>query len=233
MREIFFLSCGGFVAPGLVMRPLGPEALKASWLSNTVGVAVRDNGDIVLVDAGWDGETCASPARTWGTRERPPSDSGSARRTPSHRSCGRWARSLEGSRHRGDPPALRSRGRSPGLPERRGRRLAARAQGVLGRPARQPLSCARPGPRRSHPRRGPRRHALRTASRAAPTRSARGTWSCSTRRATRPATSPWPFEVREARSCTWATPCTRAGSSVCRRRGLACWPAGSRGVARR
>jgi glyoxylase-like metal-dependent hydrolase (beta-lactamase superfamily II) len=66
MREIFFLSCGGFVAPGLVMRPLGPETLKASWLSNTVGVGVRDNGDIVLVDAGWDRETCASPARTLG-----------------------------------------------------------------------------------------------------------------------------------------------------------------------
>jgi glyoxylase-like metal-dependent hydrolase (beta-lactamase superfamily II) len=66
LRDVFFLSCGGFAAPGVAVRPLGQGRLKASWLTNTVGVAVRDNGDIVLVDAAWDGETCASPASTLG-----------------------------------------------------------------------------------------------------------------------------------------------------------------------
>jgi glyoxylase-like metal-dependent hydrolase (beta-lactamase superfamily II) len=35
-------------------------------MTNTVGVAVRDDGDIVLVDAGWDAETCQDPRRQIG-----------------------------------------------------------------------------------------------------------------------------------------------------------------------
>jgi glyoxylase-like metal-dependent hydrolase (beta-lactamase superfamily II) len=61
MRDLFFLTCGGFAPPGLAMRPLGKGSLRATWLSNTVAVAIRDNGDIVLVDAGWDTATCERP----------------------------------------------------------------------------------------------------------------------------------------------------------------------------
>jgi glyoxylase-like metal-dependent hydrolase (beta-lactamase superfamily II) len=35
-------------------------------MSNTVGVAVRDDGDVVLVDAGWAEATCAAPLREIG-----------------------------------------------------------------------------------------------------------------------------------------------------------------------
>jgi glyoxylase-like metal-dependent hydrolase (beta-lactamase superfamily II) len=73
MRDVFFLSCGEFVAPGAAIRPPAEWArrpLKAVRMTNTVGVAVRDNGDIVLVDAGWDGATCASPARELGRVRR-------------------------------------------------------------------------------------------------------------------------------------------------------------------
>jgi hypothetical protein len=66
LRDLFFLSCGGFVAPRVALQPLGKGGLKATRLTNTVAVVVRENGDVVLVDAGWDAATCASPARELG-----------------------------------------------------------------------------------------------------------------------------------------------------------------------
>lgn len=53
MRDCFFLTCGR----------LGPAPGR---LTNTVAVAVRDGGDVVLVDAGWSAEACADPARAIG-----------------------------------------------------------------------------------------------------------------------------------------------------------------------
>jgi glyoxylase-like metal-dependent hydrolase (beta-lactamase superfamily II) len=61
MRDLFFLTCGGFAPPELAIRPLGKGSLKTAWMSNTVAVAIRDNGDIVLVDAGLDTATCEEP----------------------------------------------------------------------------------------------------------------------------------------------------------------------------
>jgi len=66
MRDLFFLTCGGFVAPGLAIRPFGEAGLKGAWMSNTVAVVVRESGDLVLVDAGWDTATCEAPARALG-----------------------------------------------------------------------------------------------------------------------------------------------------------------------
>jgi len=53
LRDVFFLTCGR----------LGPAPGR---LTNTVAVAVRDSGDVVLVDVGWSAETCADPARHLG-----------------------------------------------------------------------------------------------------------------------------------------------------------------------
>jgi glyoxylase-like metal-dependent hydrolase (beta-lactamase superfamily II) len=39
-----------------------------AWMSNTVAVALRDDGDIVLVDCGWDAATCAAPRKEMGLR---------------------------------------------------------------------------------------------------------------------------------------------------------------------
>jgi glyoxylase-like metal-dependent hydrolase (beta-lactamase superfamily II) len=66
MRDLFFLTCGGFVPPALAIRPLAKTALKPVFLSNTVAVVVQDGGDIVLVDAGWDAATCEAPVREMG-----------------------------------------------------------------------------------------------------------------------------------------------------------------------
>jgi glyoxylase-like metal-dependent hydrolase (beta-lactamase superfamily II) len=66
MRDLFFLTCGGFSAPGFAVRPAGKGGLRAVRMSNTVAVAVRDDGDVVLVDAGWGAATCAEPAREIG-----------------------------------------------------------------------------------------------------------------------------------------------------------------------
>jgi glyoxylase-like metal-dependent hydrolase (beta-lactamase superfamily II) len=66
LRDVFFLTCGVFVAPGLAVLPLGRRAFSTVKLSNTVAVAVRPDGDLVLVDAGWSTETCARPARSLG-----------------------------------------------------------------------------------------------------------------------------------------------------------------------
>jgi glyoxylase-like metal-dependent hydrolase (beta-lactamase superfamily II) len=67
MREVFFLSSGTFVSPALAVgssRRVLPS--KKTTLSNTVAVAVRDSGDVVLVDVGWSAEACADPAGVLG-----------------------------------------------------------------------------------------------------------------------------------------------------------------------
>jgi glyoxylase-like metal-dependent hydrolase (beta-lactamase superfamily II) len=62
VRDVFFLSCGWFKAPAAVLEPLGRlPTLRAVRMSNTVGVVVRDNGDVVLVDCGWTRAQCARP----------------------------------------------------------------------------------------------------------------------------------------------------------------------------
>jgi glyoxylase-like metal-dependent hydrolase (beta-lactamase superfamily II) len=53
VRDCFFLTCGR----------LGPAPGR---LTNTVAVAVREDGDVVLVDTGWSAETCADPVRAIG-----------------------------------------------------------------------------------------------------------------------------------------------------------------------
>jgi glyoxylase-like metal-dependent hydrolase (beta-lactamase superfamily II) len=66
MRDLFFLTCGGFVAPGGAVRPLGRGSFSPTRLVNTVAVAVRHNGDLVLVDAGFSAYACASSGRSLG-----------------------------------------------------------------------------------------------------------------------------------------------------------------------
>lgn len=67
MRDVFFLSAGLFKAPAAVLEPLhGVPSLRPVTMSNTVGVVVRDSGDVVLVDCGWSREACAAPVRTLG-----------------------------------------------------------------------------------------------------------------------------------------------------------------------
>ena len=78
MRDIFFLTCGSFAVPAMfiepraalpplrsVMRGLTPR-VAMSTMTNTVGVAVRDDGNVVLVDAGWSLDACGEPARVIG-----------------------------------------------------------------------------------------------------------------------------------------------------------------------
>jgi glyoxylase-like metal-dependent hydrolase (beta-lactamase superfamily II) len=69
VQDIFFLTCGVMRSPAFASAPLSWKLLQARGeitLSNTVAVAVRDSGDIVLVDAGWSAETCADPKRVIG-----------------------------------------------------------------------------------------------------------------------------------------------------------------------
>ena len=66
LRDVFFLTCGVFVAPAPAVRPLGERPLSTVKLTNTVAVAVRPDGDLVLVDAGWSTDTCANPVRSLG-----------------------------------------------------------------------------------------------------------------------------------------------------------------------
>ena len=66
LRDVFFLTCGVFVAPAPAVLPLGRRVFSTVKLSNTVAVAVRPDGDLVLVDAGWSTETCARPVRALG-----------------------------------------------------------------------------------------------------------------------------------------------------------------------
>jgi glyoxylase-like metal-dependent hydrolase (beta-lactamase superfamily II) len=68
MREVFFLSCGHLKSPAAVLapKPSLANALATTSMSLTVAVVVRDNGDIVLVDAGFSAAACADPAGTLG-----------------------------------------------------------------------------------------------------------------------------------------------------------------------
>jgi glyoxylase-like metal-dependent hydrolase (beta-lactamase superfamily II) len=67
VRDLFFLTCGSFRVPAAAVEPRrGVPSLGTEELSNTVGVAVRDDGTVVLIDAGMSRETCASPRRTLG-----------------------------------------------------------------------------------------------------------------------------------------------------------------------
>lgn len=61
MRDVFFLTCGAMHAPGIAFRPRDAHAVLPVTLSNTVMVAVRDDGDVALVDVGWSSEACAHP----------------------------------------------------------------------------------------------------------------------------------------------------------------------------
>jgi glyoxylase-like metal-dependent hydrolase (beta-lactamase superfamily II) len=66
-QDIFFLTCGTLRAPEFAVGPsVRVSPLRAVRLSLTVGVVVRKNGDVVLVDAGWSEETCAHPVRSMG-----------------------------------------------------------------------------------------------------------------------------------------------------------------------
>lgn len=70
MRELFFLSAADFVVPQSLVEP-GPlfSRTRAS-LSCTVAVCVRDNGDIVLVDAGLSEAACRDPNAILGAMRR-------------------------------------------------------------------------------------------------------------------------------------------------------------------
>lgn len=60
MRAAFFLSSGTFQAPRFALVPgTLREGLAGYTMSNTVGVALRDDGSIVLVDVGWSEAECA------------------------------------------------------------------------------------------------------------------------------------------------------------------------------
>ena len=61
MRELFFLSAADFVVPRSLVEPGPLFSRTRTTLSCTVAVCVRDNGDIVLVDAGLSEATCRDP----------------------------------------------------------------------------------------------------------------------------------------------------------------------------
>lgn len=66
MRDLFFLSAADFVVPGSLVDP-GPLFSRArETLSCTVAVCVRDDGDLVLVDAGLSEESCRDPVASFG-----------------------------------------------------------------------------------------------------------------------------------------------------------------------
>lgn len=66
MRDLFFLSAADLAVPGSLVEP-GPLFSKArETLSCTVAVCVRDDGDLVLVDAGFSEEVCRDPATSLG-----------------------------------------------------------------------------------------------------------------------------------------------------------------------
>jgi glyoxylase-like metal-dependent hydrolase (beta-lactamase superfamily II) len=84
VRDLFFLTCGGFRVPAALLKPLGGGATDGAGsvtgrMTNTVAVVVRDGGDVVLVDAGWSREACEDPrgrigrvrSATLGVRLRP------------------------------------------------------------------------------------------------------------------------------------------------------------------
>jgi N-acyl homoserine lactone hydrolase len=65
VKDVFFLTCGHFQTPALAIRPPG-DRLRPARMANTVAVAVRDDGSVVLVDVGWSVEACVDPAGTIG-----------------------------------------------------------------------------------------------------------------------------------------------------------------------
>jgi glyoxylase-like metal-dependent hydrolase (beta-lactamase superfamily II) len=65
VKDVFFLTCGHFRTPALGIRPPG-DRMRSARMSNTVAVAVRDDGTVVLVDVGWSLETCVDPRGTIG-----------------------------------------------------------------------------------------------------------------------------------------------------------------------
>jgi glyoxylase-like metal-dependent hydrolase (beta-lactamase superfamily II) len=67
VRDVFFLTCGALAAPEFAFGPsLRVSPFRAIRLTVTVGVVVRDDGSLVLVDAAWSQDTCRSPARSLG-----------------------------------------------------------------------------------------------------------------------------------------------------------------------
>ncbi len=62
-RDVFFVSSGTFSAPAFAV---GRPGFSSTFLSNTVGVIVRSDDSIVLVDAGLSEATCANPGRSVG-----------------------------------------------------------------------------------------------------------------------------------------------------------------------
>jgi glyoxylase-like metal-dependent hydrolase (beta-lactamase superfamily II) len=65
MRDLFFLTCGALAAPEFAFGRT-VFARGAMRLSLTVGVVVRADGAIVLVDAAWSEDTCRAPAKSLG-----------------------------------------------------------------------------------------------------------------------------------------------------------------------
>jgi glyoxylase-like metal-dependent hydrolase (beta-lactamase superfamily II) len=65
MRELFFLSCGTFEVPAFLVEPPGRRSGRRQ-LCLTIAVGVRDNDDVLLVDAGFSRVTCHDPQRAIG-----------------------------------------------------------------------------------------------------------------------------------------------------------------------
>ena len=58
MQDVFFLTCGLLRAPAFAVGPsMRVSPLRSVSLSLTVGVVLRADGELVLVDAGWSAET--------------------------------------------------------------------------------------------------------------------------------------------------------------------------------
>ncbi len=69
MRDLFFLTCGAISYPAFVIAPSVLKAPMAGLaMSVTVAVVVRDDGQIVLIDAGLSEEACISARRVFGLR---------------------------------------------------------------------------------------------------------------------------------------------------------------------
>lgn len=70
MRDVFFLSAGLFQAPRGLVSPGPLWTLATQELSLTVAVCERDDGSLVLVDAGFGEAVCAKPASMLGWLRR-------------------------------------------------------------------------------------------------------------------------------------------------------------------
>jgi len=73
VQDVFFLTSGQLRVPALALAPERPSGVRAALapvlLTNTVGVGVRDGGDLVLVDCGWSSSVIAEPVRELGLRQ--------------------------------------------------------------------------------------------------------------------------------------------------------------------